>query len=71
MDKIERLTTDLDFRLSELWLQLPPEDEWSVDVIAAFLRAAYGRGYTDALVEESLGQRAKLCKDNGYREPGR
>jgi hypothetical protein len=32
------------------------------------MRAAYGKGYCDALTEDSPGS---LCHDHGYRVPGR
>jgi hypothetical protein len=32
------------------------------------MRAAYGKGYCDALTEDSPGS---LCHDHGYRIPGR
>jgi hypothetical protein len=68
-EKFELLNLDLDFRLMELWVQLDEIEEWTVEVIAAFLRAAYGRGYVDALEEEKRGQRGKLCRDNDFRVP--
>jgi len=40
----------------------------SLDVVAAFMRAAYGKGYCDALTEDSPGS---LCVDHGYRVPAR
>jgi hypothetical protein len=36
--------------------------------MAAFMRAAYGKGYCDALTEDLPGS---LCHDHGYRIPGR
>ena len=42
--------------------------DWNIEVVAAFLRAAYGKGYCDALTEEAPGS---LCRDHGYRIPGR
>ena len=42
--------------------------EWSLEVVAAFMRAAYGKGYCDALTEEAPGS---LCADHGYRVPAR
>jgi hypothetical protein len=42
--------------------------EWNLDVVAAFMRAAYGKGYCDALTEEAPGS---LCEDHGYRIPPR
>jgi hypothetical protein len=38
------------------------------DVVAAFMRAAYGKGYCDALTEDAPGT---LCADHGYRVPAR
>jgi hypothetical protein len=32
------------------------------------MRAAYGKGYCDALTEENPGS---LCHEHGYRVPGR
>jgi hypothetical protein len=32
------------------------------------MRAAYGKGYCDALTEDAPGT---LCADHGYRVPGR
>ena len=42
--------------------------EWNLEVVAAFMRAAYGKGYCDALTEDNPGS---LCHDHGYRIPGR
>ena len=39
-----------------------------MEVVAAFMRAAYGKGYCDALTEDSPGS---LCADHGYRVPER
>ena len=39
-----------------------------LDVVAAFMRAAYGKGYCDALTEDNPGS---LCADHGYRIPQR
>jgi hypothetical protein len=36
--------------------------------VAAFMRAAYGKGYCDALTEDEPGA---LCHDHGYRIPAR
>ena len=43
-------------------------DEWSIDVVAALMRAAYGKGYCDALTEADPGS---LCRDHGYVVPPR
>ena len=55
-------------RLADLWREAAGISEWSLEVVAAFMRAAYGKGYCDALTEEAPGS---LCADHGYRVPDR
>ena len=66
--RIDLLELDIDLRLTDLWREAAGIEEWSLDVVAAFMRAAYGKGYCDALTEESPGS---LCADHGYRVPER
>src|SRR5581483_2636989 len=66
--RIDLLELDIDLRLAELWREAAGIAEWSLEVVAAFMRAAYGKGYCDALTEESPGS---LCADHGYRVPQR
>jgi hypothetical protein len=66
--RIDLLELDIDLRLSDLWREAAEIEEWSLDVVAAFMRAAYGKGYCDALTEDSPGS---LCRDHGYRVPER
>jgi len=66
--RIDLLELDIDLRLSDLWREAAGIGEWSLDVVAAFMRAAYGKGYCDALTEESPGS---LCAEHGYRVPQR
>ena len=66
--RIDLLELDIDLRLADLWRETLDVADWNLDVVAAFLRAAYGKGYCDALTEESPGS---LCHDHGYRVPGR
>ena len=66
--RIDLLELDIDLRLTDLWREAAGIEEWSLDVVAAFMRAAYGKGYCDALTEESPGA---LCSEHGYRVPGR
>ena len=66
--RIDLLELDIDLRLADLWRETAEIGEWNLDVVAAFIRAAYGKGYCDALTEESPGS---LCADHGYRVPGR
>jgi hypothetical protein len=66
--RIDLLELDIDLRLNDLWREALSIDEWSIEVVAAFMRAAYGKGYCDALTEEEPGS---LCADHGYRVPAR
>ena len=62
--RIDLLELDIDLRLADLWREALDVSDWSLDIVAAFIRAAYGKGYCDALTEESPGS---LCVDHGYR----
>ena len=53
--RIDLLELDIDLRLADLWREAAGISEWSLDVVAAFMRAAYGKGYCDALTEDSPG----------------
>jgi hypothetical protein len=66
--RIDLLELDIDLRLSDLWREALGIEEWSLEVVSAFMRAAYGKGYCDALSEEEPGA---LCAEHGYRVPGR
>jgi hypothetical protein len=64
--RIDLLELDIDLRLADLWREAADISEWNLEVVAAFMRAAYGKGYCDALTEDSPGS---LCLDHGYRVP--
>lgn len=66
--RIELLELDIDLRLTDLWSEAAEVEDWTLEVVAAFLRAAYGKGYCDALTEDDPGS---LCHDHGYRIPAR
>ena len=66
--RIDLLELDIDLRLADLWREAAEIDEWNLDVVAAFMRASYGKGYCDALTEDAPGS---LCVDHGYRVPER
>ena len=66
--RIDLLELDIDLRLSDLWREAVDVSEWSLEVVAAFIRAAYGKGYCDALTEAEPGA---LCVEHGYRLPER
>jgi hypothetical protein len=66
--RIDLLELDIDLRLTDLWREALEIGEWNLDVVAAFMRAAYGKGYCDALTEATPGS---LCEEHGYRIPER
>ncbi len=66
--RVDLLELDIDLRLSDLWREATDIGEWNLEVVAAFMRAAYGKGYCDALTEDTPGS---LCAEHGYRIPGR
>ena len=66
--RIELLELDIDLRLTDLWREAAEIAEWNLEVVAAFMRAAYGKGYCDALTEAAPGS---LCAEHGYRVPER
>ena len=42
--RIDLLELDIDLRLADLWREAYEIGEWKLDVVAAFIRAAYGKG---------------------------
>ena len=66
--RINLLELDIDLRLADLWVEAAEVEEWSLEVVAALMRAAYGKGYCDALTEDEPGS---LCRDHCYVVPGR
>ena len=52
---IDLLELDIDLRLADLWREAAEIAEWNLEVVAAFMRAAYGKGYCDALTEDAPG----------------
>ena len=66
--RIDLLELDIDVRLADLWREASDISEWNLEVMGAFIRAAYGKGYCDALTEDDPGS---LCVEHGYRIPAR
>ena len=64
--RIDLLELDIDLRLTDLWREAADISEWNLEVVSAFMRAAYGKGYCDALTEERPGS---LCLEHGYEVP--
>jgi len=65
-EKKAALEFDIDLRISDLWSCLSEDED--VDRIGSLLRAAYVKGYVDALSEENPGE---LCRKHGYKLPTR
>lgn len=65
--RVELLESDIDTRLHELWQEAFLVSDWTLEGVAVFMRAAYGRGYVDALTEDMPGE---LCRAHGYKIPG-
>lgn len=66
--RIDLLELDIDLRLADLWREAAEIGDWNLEVVAAFIRAAYGKGYCDALTEDEPGS---LCHAHGYKVPER
>jgi hypothetical protein len=66
--RIDLLELDIDLRLTDLWREAADIAEWNLEVVSAFMRAAYGKGYCDALTEDAPGA---LCLEHGYDVPRR
>ncbi len=64
--RIDKLELDLDIRLLNLWADALDIQDWDLESVGAFMRAAYGLGYFEALSE---AERGELCKTHGYRVP--
>jgi hypothetical protein len=43
--RIDLLELDIDLRLADLWREAADVSDWSLEIMAAFIRAAYGKGY--------------------------
>ena len=68
LTRMDLLELDIDLRLADLWREAADITEWNLEVVAAFIRAAYGKGYCGSLTEESPGS---LCYEHGYQIPAR
>ena len=67
--RLDKLELDIDIRLRDLWAKLDADPNMTDEqkkLISSYFRAAYGHGYSDALIDEEPGQ---LHKENGYRVP--
>lgn len=70
-----RYFIDLDSRLMGLWSiiwednSISRPDTKGNKILTEAMRAAYDRGYKDALIEDTEGNRAKLYTDNDFPLP--
>jgi hypothetical protein len=64
--RVDLLELDIDLRIADLWREMEDVTEWNLEIAAAFMRAAYGKGYCDALTEDDEGS---LCLQHGYHLP--
>lgn len=74
-ERVQAVEVDIDCRIAALWVDtwapdgvLADLDEAQSAAMAAVARAAYARGYVDALQEDREGRRAELQRTHGYRE---
>lgn len=72
----ELLATDIDWRLHAIleecvfpFQMYEDLDTSEREAFFAILRGAYGKGYCDALREDTEGKRGMLCLKHGYRAP--
>ncbi len=68
--RIDLLELDIDLRLTDLWREAADITEWNLEVVAAFMRAAYGKGYCDAFTEDRPA-RSATTTGTGSRPAGR
>lgn len=68
VSSVQRLELDVDIRLAEIWQHAATVEEWTLERVAVFMRACYGKGYGDAHSEEIPAQ---LYRDNGIAVPAR
>lgn len=76
-ERARGLEVDVDTRIAELWAvawardsrleSLISTDADLAAAIGCLLRAAYGKGYCDALREVSAGRAAEIHRTHGYR----
>jgi len=64
--RMSRFQLELDTRMLELWQVIDDSGELTLEFVACLLRAAYGRGYVDAVSEPDPGA---LLREHGYKVP--
>lgn len=64
--RLDLLELDIDVRLADLWREAADVEEWNLEVVSAFMRACYGKGYCDSITENPRGA---LLAAHGYLVP--
>lgn len=67
----QELEIDMDTRIAGLWEKASDIEEWDLETVGVFMRAAYGQGYCDALLEAREDEEGKLLSDHGFSLPER
>ena len=67
--RIDLLELDIDMQLIDLWREAQDVVEWDLNIVALYIRAAYGKGYMDACYEEARGEKGSFLRKNSYRYP--
>jgi hypothetical protein len=66
--RAQQLEIDIDMRLSKIWAEaVEMFEEESLQVVGAFMRAAYGAGYCDACREAEDGEPQQMLIEHGYK----
>jgi len=63
-NRLEALNADIDMRMWELVVEILNCEDLDHSVVLAYMRAAYGKGYSDAINDEG-----KLIKDHYLKIP--
>lgn len=66
--RIDLLELDIDTRMAYLWEEAFAVEKWDIALVGAYMRAAYGKGYCDAIAE-STEEHGRLAIDHGYSLP--
>ena len=67
--RIELLELDIDLRLADLWAEACGVTDWNLEVAAAFLRAAYGKGTATPSPRMRPGHSAGITATESRQRP--
>lgn len=66
-ERIELVEADIDVRLADAFSDAFAIRDWDFDLVAAYMRLAYGRGYTDRIKDMRAG--TNLLTAHGFAAP--